>query len=223
MLHRMNRLKYIFWINFILQLLSIYYSWDVIRLLTKPLICILLIGIVLNESTGHKFKAIRYLLTGLFCCTIGDIMLMLPHSDLYFMMGLGSFLIGHLFYILTFKQDYTLEVFRKPFIYVAILCFSAAGIFIYSKLSAYIGDLKIPVLLYIFVISLMGVMAVGRYRNIPLKNFTMVMLGALLFVISDSILSLNQFVSHMQMGHFWVMITYMLAQYCIVTGILKKH
>jgi uncharacterized membrane protein YhhN len=50
-----------------------------------------------------------------------------------------------------------------------------------------------------------------------------VFIGAIVFVLSDSILAVNKFYNPIQKSSFIIMLTYLVAQYLIVNGILKLH
>lgn len=49
------------------------------------------------------------------------------------------------------------------------------------------------------------------------------LLGAAFFVTSDSILAINKFHAQIPLASFWIMITYLIAQFCITDGILKLN
>ena len=50
-----------------------------------------------------------------------------------------------------------------------------------------------------------------------------VFFGAIAFVISDSILAINKFYAPFEKSSFFIMLTYLVAQYLIVVGILKVN
>jgi uncharacterized membrane protein YhhN len=74
--------------------------------------------------------------------------------------------------------------------------------------------MKIPVIIYGIIISTM------LYFSIKTQE-KLLIVGALFFVISDSVLSVNLFVSSSLLLNLLVMITYVLAQVLLVKGILK--
>ena len=82
-------------------------------------------------------------------------------------------------------------------------------------------------MIYAFVISLMAVMAVNRKGRVNTTSFNLIFYGAILFLISDSILAYNKFVSPIKFSGLAIMSTYMIAQYLITMGAverkLKKH
>ena len=60
-------------------------------------------------------------------------------------------------------------------------------------------------------------------KTISKISYNSVLIGALFFVISDTVLAINQFVQPFAYAHFIVMLTYGLAQYFIDEGFLKKE
>ncbi|OJX36037.1 MAG: hypothetical protein BGO87_06105 [Flavobacteriia bacterium 40-80] len=216
----MKILKLIFLLIAVLQLLSICYDWEAIRLLTKPLICTTLIGMVLI----HRLKNNSLLILALAACLSGDVFLMLKGEEWFFIAGLASFLTGHLLYVLFFLKGRSSQYQKnKPLIITAVLTMTVIITFIAKELLPYVGELKVPVMIYMIVIGLMFVAATGRLDKRQPSHGLMLIAGAALFVISDTILAFNQFVSPISNGHFFVMITYMAAQYFLVSGSLAKE
>jgi uncharacterized membrane protein YhhN len=80
--------------------------------------------------------------------------------------------------------------------------------------------MQIPVLVYTIVLMLMGIFSLNRYDLTPILSFRMVLVGACLFIISDSMIALNRFGFPFDYAGFWIMLTYILAQWCIVRGLL---
>lgn len=212
------RIQYLFWTIFAAQLFSILAGYEWLRITTKPMICLSLIAII-SRTGGEQVSYSRNLLRGLVFCCLGDIFLMIEGKDIFFISGLAAFLIGHVFYIFQFNRMLKWKDNQQ------LLAFSGTGIMIYgllmfNRLYPHIGELLVPVILYILVISIMLFFSVARKRSVSQRSFYLCLSGAVLFVISDSVLAVNQFDGPVYYGHFWVMLTYMLAQYCISKGIL---
>ena len=92
---------------------------------------------------------------------------------------------------------------------------------IIAILSPYLGDMKLPVRIYAIVISFMFLMAM---HMLYIKNKTAgfrLMAGALLFVISDSILAVNKFYQPFETAGLFVMATYGLAQLFLMEGAIR--
>lgn len=93
-----------FFIVLALHLLSILMHWLLISMVTKTLLMLVLgrffIGAVSDISA---FRTL--ILMALLFSWAGDVLLMFQQSDsIYFLLGLSSFLIAHLFYIFFFHR-----------------------------------------------------------------------------------------------------------------------
>jgi len=85
-------------------------------------------------------------------------------------------------------------------------------------LSPYLGDMKLPVRIYGIVISFMFLLAM-HMLFIKNKNAGIwMMIGALLFVVSDSVLAINKFYRPFEMAGIIIILTYILAQFFIIEG-----
>jgi len=151
---------------------------------------------------------------------LGDILLLfVAKNDIFFLLGLASFLIAHIFYIIFFHHVRVREKIKgKPWLSVSVLIYYA---FLIAFLSPHLGDMRIPVLVYGVVISFMLMLAL---HMLFLKNKTAgqwMMAGALLFVISDSVLAVNKFYQPFEGAAVIIMLTYGLAQLFIVKGAIR--
>ncbi len=179
------------------------------RLVTKPLLLILLMGHIAMENPKPAlfFTAVFALL--------GDVFLMLPDSALYFQLGLGSFLIMQLSYIRLFAKQASEEAWlpahaRKPLAGVIIYVFSFLA-FLNPHL---VSGMKIPVTLYAFALGAMLYFAV-RLRN------QQIVWGAFLFVVSDSVLAFGKFYYSFPGISTVVMSTYIVAQLLLISALCK--
>lgn len=178
-----------------------------VKLLFKLIPMWLIILFAYRQFPPHTSKVHYLLLAGLFFCMIGD------GTLIWFVVGLTAFLIGHLFYTAGFLGQWRYSLPRLLSI-VPIAAYSVwMGIRLVSSLKSN-GEqaLMIPVIAYIAVISFMlwtAIMTGNRYA----------MVGSLLFVISDSILSWNMFVAEFHYSNVWIMTTYYAAQFLIARSI----
>lgn len=146
---------------------------------------------------------------------LGDVFL-LGEGSLYFALGLSSFMVMQILYTLIFLRDRQKphSLFYPTLIFLILYCL-AFNIY----LAPNTGSLQIPVIIYSIAIAAMAFAAAIRHpESIAYK---MILFGVILFVISDSILSINKFAGNFWKGGFFVMLTYMLAQYFIVEGYLR--
>lgn len=80
--------------------------------------------------------------------------------------------------------------------------------------------MKIPVAAYAFVISAMLLMSIKAYFEWKKPANLWVLIGAALFVVSDTVLAINKFYTPVPMGSLFIMSTYLGAQFFIVKSIL---
>ena len=81
--------------------------------------------------------------------------------------------------------------------------------------------MKIPVLVYGIVISIMFLLALHMLFVRNKEAGKLMMLGALLFVASDSILAINKFYSSFEYAGIAIMLTYGIAQLLITLGAVR--
>ena len=196
-----------------------------LEMICKPALMITLgLYYVTSQHEGQQPLAFSLMLAIIFSC-IGDVLLMLQHmSSNFFMFGLAAFLIAHVFYILTYKQHQQEEsadelrgLQKLRFSFPIILSGTGLVTILYNHL----GDLKIPVVIYAAVLTYMVVTALFRFGKTTTASFTMVFGGAILFMISDSLIAISKFLDPIEYGRFWIMSTYIGAQFLIVKGLLK--
>lgn len=103
-----------------------------------------------------------------------------------------------------------------------ILFVIAYGIGLFYFLLPHLGDLKIPVLVYAVVICSMLLATVHIYFNVNEPSNKLYVGGALLFVVSDSLLAVNKFYHPIYLSGVLIMLTYCMAQYFIVAGFVRE-
>ncbi|NQV74990.1 MAG: lysoplasmalogenase [Bacteroidetes bacterium] len=192
-------------------------------LFIKPLICISL-GAYLYVQANMQVGFNRLVFTGLLFSLFGDSFLMFASNDVYFFLyGLVSFLLAHIVYSTAFFRDFKNNPQASK--YYGHLMLFVMGVFslsYYSWIRDYLNDFRIPVMAYMFVISMMAILAGYRYRRVNLLSFRLIYWGALFFVISDSALAYNKFVEPFSFSGVLIMVTYMIAQYLITIGAIER-
>ncbi len=191
--------------------LHIYFEYHSARFvyIFKPLtmLCIIALAVMVPAATPNNYRLL--LITGLVFSLAGDIFLMLPSER--FVHGLASFLVAHLFYIAAFKFTASYDVSLYLF-----LPYFAVSTCIFMILRPHLGNLMLPVAVYILIISLMAWLGCERWLA-GLGIYTCI--GASLFMISDAVLAFNKFKLPFRSARFFVMTTYFLAQWFIAVSI----
>lgn len=203
----------------VLNLYGIIVDDPTINQFTKPLLMPILIWLVFLWSKGHVTLPRLMLALALVFAWIGDLLLMLQqNADWYFLAGLGSFLVMQLIYCVVFRQSMygQPKLSIKTTLPVTLLTVAVLVLIIPNA-----GVLKFPVAIYSICIIAMLTFGLLRANLTNQASFLMVMIGAVLFVISDAIIGINKFMLDVPMAKFWIMLTYIPAQYLIVRGIMN--
>ncbi|MEY9974493.1 putative membrane protein YhhN [Lysinibacillus sp. RC46] len=176
-------------------------------ILIFKVIPMLLIIILAATSKNLGIKKYQLLIViGLVFCMVGDYTLQ------WFLIGLTSFLIGHIFYILAFSSTNERQVPTWAKIVLLVYGASMAVWIAGTVFSSGEVVLGIAVIAYISVILTMGWTAIRT-------GSTFATIGALLFISSDSYLAINKFVMPLPFSHEFIMLTYYSAQILIALSI----
>lgn len=183
------------------DILDIYW----LRMITKPIPVLLMAMYLLMQPGAGRFKWL--IIIGLLLGMTGDILL--EYSPDAFLPGLIAFLLGHIFYIIAFTSD------SQAPAWVAAIFIYLFGLAMYSFLE--IGDLgtmSLPVLVYIIIITTMVWRALARYHapGVPQTSAQAGAIGAILFLISDSLLAITMFIFKLPFAGVAVIISYWLGQ-----------
>jgi uncharacterized membrane protein YhhN len=207
----------------VVDLLAVAMGWGSVEVVAKPLIMLSLIGYYLSSVTTRNMMFVR----ALFFCWTGDILLIFQsEAPVFFMAGLGAFLIGQILYIASFRrmQDEgdgnELTIPQKIRFSLPVVL---AGTGLIAILFPTLGGLKLPVLLYAVALMLMVMTAIFRFGRTNPESYWPMLFGAILFMISDSTLAMNKFYSPVPMAGLWIMLTYVAAQYLIARGAIKHR
>ena len=175
----------------------------------KVLPILLLLQQVLTKAHGVP----RLLLgLGLVFSAAGDILLSL---DGLFLPGLGAFLLAQLTYTALFLTQFRWQAARLPWTAVIVAYALACSVFVLPET----GDLRWVVTAYMIAISLMALSAGFRDDH----QFLWVAVGALVFMVSDTLIAVNGFIVPFALADTAIMATYYLAQALIVLGVIRHY
>jgi len=191
-----------------------------VEYISKPLIIISLTGYFFSQVNTETSGLKKWVFIALFFSWSGDVLLMLQGKNaLFFLLGLSAFLIAHIFYIVFFHHIRIRENVRSNiWLLVIVVIYYVALI---SFLSPYLGDMKLPVRVYGIVISFMFMLAMHMLFIQNKRAGQWMLSGALLFVVSDSVLAINKFYHSFELAGLLIMLTYGLAQLFIAEGAIQ--
>lgn len=189
------------------QLFEFTYNYSFI-IKSVPIICLIIL------TKRHLIHLNQYLLIGgLIFCVMGDIFLDLNRIA-NFKLAILVYLIGHLFYITIFHRNF---VFNKKYL-IPIILVSISTLIIGYFLRDIPKDLLIPVLIYLLII---GIMVASSFL---IKNVNwLIWTGALIFMLSDTIIAVNKFIVPIPKSTFYNIGLYYIAQIALVTGLLFAY
>jgi uncharacterized membrane protein YhhN len=153
----------------------------------------------------------KLLFSALLFCAAADIALELAGGK-YFVVGLGLFLIAHIFFIITFSRDFKFQKSRVP----VIVLLAVYSIMMALVMTPSLKEMAIPVYIYMTALTLVGIFAALRAAR---NDFTLY--GAISFIVSDSIIAIDKFMMPVPAANYIIMITYDLALFLIIFGFLR--
>ena len=189
----------------------------------KPLIMIWMTIYFLIYSRKKIFTI--PVLLAFFFSWMGDNFLMFSGmNELFFFAGVGGFFLAQLSYIYIFSR-YSEEnrrgyLRKKPWLITFFLLY-VGGIYI-VLLPGLEGIMKPVILVYALSLMAMSMMALNRRGRVNPPSFRYVFAGSILFLLSDSMIAINKFSMEFSLAGFWIMITYISAQYLIMRGLVYE-
>ncbi len=199
------------------DLIAVQLNYKIAEYVFKPLIVIWLFAYFILQTRLVKSDLKKWIIIALLFSWLGDVLLMLQgDNSVFFLLGLSAFLLAHMCYILFFHFVRTRENVKSRWYLLLIVVVYYT--FLISILSPGLGEMKLPVRIYGIVISFMFMLAM---QMLFIKNKTAglsMMIGASLFVISDSVLAINKFYQPFPQAAVIIMLTYGLAQFFIAEG-----
>ena len=209
-----------FAVALIADLIGIYLKNDILVYVAKPLIVITLIFYFLSATWRLENGLMKILARALTFSWLGDVILMFESFNKnVFLIGLLSFLFAHLIYIRFFSIVRAGEKIKlKTGLILLVGVYYSGLIFL---LFNDLHEMKIPVMVYGIVISIMFLLALHMLFIKNKEAGRLMMLGALLFIFSDSILAINKFYEPFEYAGIAIMLTYGIAQLLITLGAVR--
>ena len=162
------------------------------------------------------FTYYHLLLFGLLFCLVGDVFLALP-QDKMFLLGLVSFLVGHIFYIIGFFSVAHINTWTWLGTPIVLVC---SG-YVYFWLKPHLGTMKVPVLVYIIVITIMlsGAWSILGESNLAGLGRVIVFSGASCFYVSDLFVARDRFMKKAPINRFLGLPLYYTGQFLLAFSV----
>jgi uncharacterized membrane protein YhhN len=193
----------------LVYLITLFFKGSILQCILKGCLVPLILAVYLSGANPTLSLIILALVFG----WLGDIFLLKISNLLCFRLGLASFLLGHLFYIIT------MFTYAQPFniivLIISIIVAVCYGIFAFKMVQPS-PDMKIPVIAYETILLTMAIFALQLFLAQGGKFGAFVFAGSIFFVASDSMLALATF--RKKALNVPVMFTYIAAQLLIILG-----
>lgn len=154
---------------------------------------------------------------------LGDVLLLFDKQfKTFFIYGLIAFLVAHIFYIFYFWKIRKLNnIIKLPnaLIFAGIAVYTLS---LFAVVVPNVRDLLVPVAVYALVISLMFAASLAAFDLTKQNYGKLCVAGALLFLVSDSLLAINRFAAPFALASVLIMATYATAQLLIMEGSLRN-
>ncbi len=190
-----------------------------------------------NDLRAKSKVFILLALLGWYCCSVdpinpivvaalltswlGDILL-IPNSVKCFSLGGVSFIISHIFFILTYAPNIIWSRLSLPVILIIAAVYLTVVLLYFKVLKPHlIKQLFYPMFIYLSINGAMNSFAWFQMLSAPCMATVITLIGAVLFFISDAINFFVRFKKDTRWkSHFPVMLTYSIGELLIVYGII---
>jgi uncharacterized membrane protein YhhN len=218
---RSKILPFIYFLVLAAECLAILSGSTVLHVIAKPLLMPVLI-LCFYLETKKPGRARNLIVGALLFSWVGDVALLIDSRyGSFFIYGLIAFLVAHICYIAYFYGMRKLNGVNsfKPFASLLILAYMTG---FYLTIYPFLGAMKVPVLIYAVIITLMLLASIHAF-SLRTQRFGVVSVaGTLIFAVSDSTLAINRFVLPFEYAPFFIMLTYGVAQFLIAEGAARN-
>ena len=194
-------------------------AWHWLHWVCKPLATLLIFGVASHAIRPVSAVYRRRMLLGITFCLLGDVSLMLP-EDL-FVPGLIEFLIAHAWFIAAFSSDVRFAARKWPWL-VCLAFGTGMAALLWPGLAP---AMRVPVLIYISVLATMAGQALGRASwlrvqgDVRAASARRAGAGALLFMLSDSLLAWDRFRAALPWAALYILATYYAALWLMARSV----
>jgi uncharacterized membrane protein YhhN len=181
----------------------------------KPLATLLILALAATAPGAVSPRYQALVCAGLLFSLAGDVFLMLPRDR--FVAGLASFLVAHGLYVAAVAP-------RPPTLNApgVLLVLAVFGIALLRALWSRLDGLRLPVAVYAAALLGMAWQAAERWTGLGTTAALLAVVGAGLFVVSDSVLAWQRFRTQVRYGQIVVLSTYFAAQWLIALSVAAR-
>lgn len=200
-----------------IHLYASYKNDKVLRAKTKWPILLFLLGFYMCANDAVRIAIVL----GIVLSWLGDVLL-IPKGIVWFTLGGISFMASHFSFISAYWTNITWTEIPVWVTFIVPVAYATAVCIVYSGLIQHLKKpLVAPMFLYLIANACDNTFALYQLISKPCFATAIVYLGTLLFFVSDCTLFYVRFKKHtFKRNHFIVMLTYCLAEYLMIRGLM---
>lgn len=182
-----------------------------------PLLTLFCIFYMASLSFSKKERIL--LSTAFLLHTAGDIFMLWPEKEIFFMAGLASFLAGHVFIlILIWKHSFKSVKIWVWALYIALYAVFITFMLRYFNLDNLVMNIAIPI--YGFILLTVAFAGLGQMIGKVSPYSAFIFAGGLTFMFSDMMIAINNFIykNTMPFHDLIIMFTYITGDFMIAWG-----
>lgn len=207
---------YIFYLIAIGNIIGVLFNVKEIVYIGKPLITV---GLFAMYSLSLS-RLNRWYVYTLIACFVGDVLSLFKENQWFFVLSLGAFFIAHLFLIkIIVRRMFQLDVKR---ILSNVIPFAVLLAFLFIVIKDNLSYLLIPAILYGIVLSFFGTLALIGHDERKSKKSENMLAGAMIYIISDVILGVDEFYYHAAVFDILIVLTYIIGMYLIYRSMILR-
>ena len=185
----------VFWFFLLSDCYLILTEKESLRYLTKPVLIPVLLFYIFLNAKPHLFKHTKkFVFIAFLCAWLGDVFLM-GKGTFWFIIGMLAFIAAHLIWAAIFIRMHKPEIKHSQEVVIGLAILICWNYAIFHFIGPNLGSMKMPILIYMVIISLMALSTVNLLGSRSKQNLAINFFipGAILFMISDSVLALKMF------------------------------
>jgi len=215
----LHSLAAVYFLIFVIREIIAYKGIRFFKYLLTPMITAIAVFIVLLSIGFYGIDRYNLMIfSSLLAALVADTLLMLEETN-YLKNGIIFFMMSHLLYITAFGSNVTFKPWN--IIILVIICF--INFFLIRAMKKHAGGMLIPVSLYVLMIDIMGYLALTKLNNGAGQYEVALASAAVLFWISDLILSINTFVKKVPHSTVYTWLFYAPAQFLFAMSTILIH
>ena len=212
-----------------INLISCFFFIRKPRIISKCLLMPLLLFVYFQIT--NKDARSKFVIYGIIGGYIGDILLIYQHVYIFLVLGIFSFLLCQILYIIEITSRIEKKIWKEKIwtslgLFIIFGCFCSYIYKYYMAEGCTSKNLQLPGIIYLTSSGFLNSMSFFYLINKMSLNGLMLVLGSTFFFVSDFILAMESLYDEPLLGvqsSFIIMLTYIIAQTCVVIGLSNKE